>query len=794
MGEDLDRFIEEQKAKLTQDKAELEKEPPYMEIRSKGFETALNADKLRTSAAMENLLPNRSSQKETAQMQQIGDMGYGLSLPLGEDYERKKHKLKEELRQDYRRYLTQPDRLRQFGAVNRRQEVPDGNVPYRPGVPFGPEKAGRRSDPRHAFEEMAPPERPRVAFQTPDPEAGVIGSNLAGVINPANEEYHRGLSNALGEIVAPRIAAVPPPQPPVLAENYRTPYDDAYYFYGARNPLDPSLAYYPPGMLGLQPAPVVTIPVTDRQHNQPEDQPLQRAGDGQGASLGLFPEEKPRQSKQKAHSYQEDLEQQILERNARRRKEKEERERYDAKLEADMRSYNPWGKGGGGAPLRDSRGNLITDLKRMHKLNEDAYQNPETKAYQDRRAAVAVDLSLADTAASTSKIPGISFASSSPFARGNVFVEPPTEQQVQQQESYKHFLRLQIDEKRRKEEEERDRLRLEEEKEEKRVAEQRAKIQWEYEEEQNKKKSKDEEQRLKNEELVRLAGEKRKEAERKLKDEEEKQEEELRRYYDQENATSVIEVQAKTASYVRRPSLKGPDPINMQNIREFNDLKYRIQQQALLREQQRNLNRMKKDLGCGRLEAAPAYTLRTLGWDHSNDLMKTSLLESESAFIGENGEPFPPFMEQPPDFQPSARERRRHKKALDFDNDIPHVPAIPFHQPDRFSVHSDSSLNVDELQTRNEQRLRRLSNLQKSSLSMDDYPDTLGDAEDILKLFPTKAGDRPYSVDTVATDPWLRPGTSETLKRFMAGQMTQDKPTNENVLTFNWQGLSTAHG
>lgn len=31
----------------------------------------------------------------------------GLSLPLGEEYERKKHKLKEELRQDYRRYLSQ---------------------------------------------------------------------------------------------------------------------------------------------------------------------------------------------------------------------------------------------------------------------------------------------------------------------------------------------------------------------------------------------------------------------------------------------------------------------------------------------------------------------------------------------------------------------------------------------------------------------------------------------------------------------------------------------------------------
>lgn len=32
---------------------------------------------------------------------------YGLTLPLGEDYEHKKHKLKEELRQDYRRYLSQ---------------------------------------------------------------------------------------------------------------------------------------------------------------------------------------------------------------------------------------------------------------------------------------------------------------------------------------------------------------------------------------------------------------------------------------------------------------------------------------------------------------------------------------------------------------------------------------------------------------------------------------------------------------------------------------------------------------
>ncbi|MBW04167.1 Centrosome and spindle pole-associated protein 1, partial [Eschrichtius robustus] len=59
------------------------------------------------------------------------------------------------------------------------------------------------------------------------------------------------------------VAALPPPSLlPPLATNYRTPYDDAYYFYGARNTLDPSLAYYGSGMMGVQPAAYVTAPVT----------------------------------------------------------------------------------------------------------------------------------------------------------------------------------------------------------------------------------------------------------------------------------------------------------------------------------------------------------------------------------------------------------------------------------------------------------------------------------------------------------------------------------------------------
>lgn len=52
----------------------------------------------------------------------------------------------------------------------------------------------------------------------------------------------------------------------------------------------------------------------------------------------------------------------IREREERRKKEREEKEEYEAKLEAEMRTYNPWGKGGGGAPLRDAEGNLISTL------------------------------------------------------------------------------------------------------------------------------------------------------------------------------------------------------------------------------------------------------------------------------------------------------------------------------------------------------------------------------------------------------------------------------------------------
>nr|XP_042126640.1 centrosome and spindle pole-associated protein 1 isoform X13 [Peromyscus maniculatus bairdii] len=1129
MTDSLDEFIEEQKAKLARDKAELEGDPPYMEMKGKASEKLSESSKILISMAKENIPPNSQQPK--------GSLGidYGLSLPLGEDYERKKHKLKEELRQDYRRYLTQerlklernkeynqflrgkeesiekarqvekniepksqrnknpvshgkpdlppqkqtsyihseaptyeellnrrrrreesgyqqldddielvsrrllkqtnaevgisgtkPSFASKAGVPERRarrvneEQVPDRqycrsdrdldvseemderfrfesdfdrrllrvypderpqgnrqrNVPLREnedgvtdqsngrissagntsaqdneppesahrgsadplicspfaGMLFGGEdrealrrkkeiyrqelleqmaeqqrKKKREKDLRlslaaacvrgpekspdrlkqfsltpRPFEEMIPPERPRVAFQTPLPPLSAPPAPPVPSVHSApspNEDLHSGLSSTLGEMVHPRIMPLPPPPLlPTMASNYRTPYDDAYYFYGARNTLDPSIAYCGPGVMGGPPAPHVSAPVTHHVVQpvvNPVGQNEQKILGDRFMNSGLIFEDKPKPSKQSLQSYQEALQEQIREREARRKKERLEKEEYEAKLEAEMRIYNPWGKGGGGAPLRDAKGNLISLVQ----------------------------------------------AQSSPFARGNTFGEQPTELQIKEQELYKNFLRFQIEEKKQREEAERERLRVAEEKEEKRLAEQRARIQQEYEEEQERRREKEEEQRLKNEELIRLAEERRKEAERKKKEEEEKHNLQLQHYYERENMIGdetkhlrqpspvVPALQNKMASKaqrppsvdtiissfihesslsraqsppvparknqlraeeekknvilelsemrkqlrseerrlqgrlqhldsddetplrkrernpmdifdmarhrvqapVRRPSPKALDAATFQNIHDFNELKERdsetrvdlklmypdpprdhdtleIQQQALLREQQKRLNRIKMQENLG-VDFDTMSSGKVQGYrmprDDTNDFLKNSLLESDSAFIGAYGETYPAIEEDalpPPSRLPSARERRRNKlKGLDSDSSRLHIP------PDGLSLKSVSSVNVDQLRTRNEDRMRRLNEHQKKPTNTDDES-SLVDLDDIMKHLGEDGS------NSVATEPWLRPGTSETLKRFMAEQLNEEqRQVPGKPGTFTWQGLSAAH-
>lgn len=64
---------------------------------------------------------------------------------------------------------------------------------------------------------------------------------------------------------------------------------------------------------------------------------------------------------------------QITEKEERKRREKEEMERYDVKLEADMMAYNPWGRSGGGASIKDENGNLVSKFGFTLSFNEVDY-------------------------------------------------------------------------------------------------------------------------------------------------------------------------------------------------------------------------------------------------------------------------------------------------------------------------------------------------------------------------------------------------------------------------------------
>ncbi|NXY15992.1 CSPP1 protein, partial [Atrichornis clamosus] len=164
-------------------------------------------------------------------------------------------------------------------------------------------------------------------------------------------------------------------------------------------------------------------------------------------------------------------------------------------------------------------------------------------------------------------------------------------------------------------------------------------------------------------------------------------------------------------------------------------------------------------------------------------------------FPGANGETFSALEEVNllPQLPSSARERRRIKqKALESAEEVP-LGQTPLLQPDSFSLHSNFSLDVDQLKGKNEERLHRLTELQQKPPYLGDDI-SLGDVDDLWKRAPSRAGRRPSSLDTVATEPWLRPGTSDTLQRLMAEPAGSAKLSPENSLPLGWHGLSTAHG
>ncbi|XP_054648876.1 centrosome and spindle pole-associated protein 1-like isoform X2 [Dunckerocampus dactyliophorus] len=786
-----------------------------------------------------------------------------------------------------------------------------------------------------------PPHQPHLAFQSPVMECSSTMDLMEGGLY-ANSHPAPLPSRAMD---TPRFPMIPPHPPLTITDPYRGQYAAPHHYYSSRNPLDPNIGYY-----GQLPYPAVALPmsyyaippggVVPSQFGDTPQCPHSGRSSFPGPPLqtntepvtpaphsGLFPPERPRSSKEMNLKYRDALKKQddaregsgqlfikIQEQQERKRMEREERERLEAQLEADMKNHQPWGRGGGGAPLRDHTGNLIADLKQMHKLNEEAYSNPEGQRRamtvmtprpaehpdpKDRVSGTVAECSSPDT---NDRLPGFTHVQTPQFARGTVFPNLTTLQQLHEQDKYKADLKLQIEEKQRKRAADRERIRLEEEKLERKVLEQNASIQREYKEEQEKKKQKEMEQKAKVEELLQLAEQKRKEAERKKAEEKEKaaqkrqyerERQALMKVVHREPSPPVPTPQRKQEYSPRPPTLESrhstarlseqsfsspqspPVPACRNQLRAAGEQRDVYSELSALRRQLRseqkrlechlqqegwdgmdsplagrqarphvdvfdmarqrrqapvrrpnsrnlepsNLLRIHDSLQIdysdgesrlnsndvqrmGRVDAASRRRrnymdahqqrsnqrsthqddfLNRISPLHQNDYLgsvtvqraRGPLLESESAFLAPLGEAFP--VPSSPDVerthQLSARERRRRIRQCPHPQEQVSCHDYPAHI---------SSGNQREVESSSEEKSQdRTYNLMAPSRR----GNTAGtvDLSDDESLPPHLTHHRQSSVESFSTDPWMRPGTSETLK-CLEGPLRRERLTTHETI------------
>uniref|UniRef100_UPI0037E9B43B centrosome and spindle pole associated protein 1 n=1 Tax=Semicossyphus pulcher TaxID=241346 RepID=UPI0037E9B43B len=706
----------------------------------------------------------------------------------------------------------EPDRITHFSGVNQRYNNRKQDISSKHGIDLEPR--GKHPNPRPGDDKPTEHrERKASSGNSQVDFSQLTGTTVSGSGTRAaqgvpsldyfNEDYHRDFSNTLGEVAVPRVAAVPPPVPPAVMDHYKTPHDAAYYYYGTRNPLDPNLQHYQNG-------------APDREHQSGSfHSPLQRAPplrrrdrtevtDHRASPLiiGEAPPDKSKQRRESTQSYQEALRQQIKDREERKRREKEEKERYDAKIEAELMAYNPWGRSGGGAPIKDQNGNLVSNLTQMHRINEESYRNHvprdsgHTQSYLVRNGHT---------------------------PRGEA--RAPLSHQLSgfTEEGYKGELKKQIEEKKRKQEEERERMRLEEEKEEKRLEDQRACIQREYEEEQRKqKKQRQENQNWIHEHKTQTQREKRtrREEEMRMKepDSARGREEKMTLFYEREPSppiptlrkkqtnlvtsrppSVVSQLSSRTERSVSAPSYRNV-PANVQDnqqevFRELSALRrYLRKEQRQLEVQLGQTDRQdgrysppSRPRGRPRVNAfesphtqaaqpsirSPSSGAARVHMQNIREFNQLKYRDTASRKEVRHMYPDPPTDAQSLDIQQQAllREQQRENRLMkreeerDFlDQDLNHYRpevALSTDQPDAQSLHSVTSLNLDsKVRPHNQRHITRQDTRTGDHKSRSEGPH--GDEADALSL--RSALERRVSVDTVATEPWLRPGTSDAVK------------------------------
>lgn len=237
--------------------------------------------------------------------------------------------------------------------------------------------------------------------------------------------------------------------------------------------------------------------------------------------------------------------------------EKLAKENYDKQKNTEI--YDPFGKGGCGAPVRDQHGNLVADLKQMRKINENRLSNssPLGQLRQSDGLQSPADHESPQTILTYDKM----------------------DDKKATQESYRDYLQRQVKEKEAIKQMEKERQKYEEQKELEQLEKDRKRLQEDYERELERQKKKEEDARKRNEAIKREAEIKRQmvimqREEEVLKDEEEwralaekRLDENIANATDsvqrQSNSPPIPSLRHKGQQLSNPPPLRTPDPHSM---------------------------------------------------------------------------------------------------------------------------------------------------------------------------------------------------------------------------------------
>ena len=165
--------------------------------------------------------------------------------------------------------------------------------------------------------------------------------------------------------------------------------------------------------------------------------------------------------------YRAELEEQMRAKKDRDVRAKSERERLN--LQTEMEVYDPWGRGGCGAPLKDGAGKVMADLKVMRQVNNDKLLRGPSRATPHPPLSSSLEL------------PEGSF---SPRASLDTIVFDPRKsddgQKKALQDEYRDFLCRQVEEKEAKKKREKQLKSTEEQREQERLSAERKKLAADY--------------------------------------------------------------------------------------------------------------------------------------------------------------------------------------------------------------------------------------------------------------------------------------------------------------------------